>query len=223
VYNLIQNNPNDALPKIVSSPPVVANLVKIINHWKKIPRDKLVYVLDHYYTHANHRFSGLKGRDASIARIFSEVASIADLQVCLAQFSFHLQTNGIMRDHDHFLWNNEYPRHEEIDVKASYKLNSLIYFNDNPYLDELAISEKDLINTNADDIYGDSKEKQNDTGNEGVEIERWYSRSAIVLWPSNTELKRSDDATSSSSDSDSDGSDDSVSYFRKFLKRNRRK
>lgn len=167
-------------------------LTEAIGLWVARQRAKpLVFALDHHYTQRGLSHDLLKGADRQLADLVVPAAAKADCLVHLAQVSRHLSQfadDGSFDDSCYSRYSYRAPRRHAIEIGETYE-------------DELSGTEwTDLHGTKQpwgtiafdlsvivssvpiDDWKPTSEEFEGYTGNAGNTLDRWYHRSAIVVW-----------------------------------------
>ena len=190
-YNLVLK-PQPGKPSDAATPTDPADrLAEAIRSWVvPQPAEPLVFALDHHYTQRGLSLDLLKGVDRELADLVVPAAAKADCLVHLAQVSRHLSQfadDGSLGD--------SYSRHS---YRTSRRHAIVI---GETYEDELSGTEwtnlsgqKQPWGTIAfdltaivslvpiDDWKPTSEEFEGYTGNAGNTLDRWYHRSAIVVW-----------------------------------------
>ena len=162
---------------------------------------KLAWLLEHEYSPAGLSFSGLKGRDAAIAKVLRQATSEADCALHLA--IVHIEESGAAEPEyetyyvptrrwrpyaDYELDESDDSDYEVIEVcESSRCIDQWVDTNDHAAdFGSLPIAEGEILPANA--LEGEAPDQQRlteATGNEGASFERSYHRAALVLWPRN--------------------------------------
>ncbi|KAH9936700.1 hypothetical protein B0H21DRAFT_758571 [Amylocystis lapponica] len=187
-------SPQPALP---DQSALVESITHLLLSWKRRVDDvpeKIVYVLDHQYAQANSNRE-MKGRDTQIVAILDILAKRHGF--CLGLASLVCRLTGVVsnasvhsnrdprgdRNND-----SEGPNEDMTEVSAvTLDLQNLVAFEGRmikkPIFDsETEAVPKDLVKViqagqEERQIYGDS------TGNGSRSLQRWYRRTALVIWP----------------------------------------
>lgn len=188
-YNLIVGKPSAAKQKTADRDDVTRLADSLKAHVAKQPSRPLVFALEHQYTQAGLKAELLKGADRSMADLIESAASLADCRIYLAQVSRHLNQaaedgNSARRNY----WSSgnidvsrleigetyedDLHREEWRDFHGKSQTFGVIPF------DRTSIVSK----TPLDEWAPTSEEYEGYTGNAGNTLDRWYHRSAIVLW-----------------------------------------
>jgi hypothetical protein len=148
-----------------------------------------VFALEHQYTQAGLKAELLKGADRGMADLIESAASLADCRIYLAQVSRHLyqaaeEGNSGRRNY----WSSGKIDVARLEIGETYEddLHGKEWrdfhgktqtFGVIPF-DRTSIVSKIPLN----DWAPTSEEYEGYTGNAGNTLDRWYHRSAIVLW-----------------------------------------
>ena len=158
----------------------------------KQPRETLVFAFEHQYTQKGLSQELLKGADRSLAELVIGAAELAGCRVYLAQVERHLMqfaddgSWGSQRRWDHRkvnVANLELGESYEDDLHGSewHDLNG----KSQP-IGAIRLSKTSIVSrTPLDDWVPTSEEYEGYTGNAGNTLDRWYHRSAIVVWHDN--------------------------------------
>jgi hypothetical protein len=151
------------------------------------PETPLVFALEHHYTEHGLSLDLLKGADRQIAELVVPAAEATDCLVHLAQVSRHLQQyaddGSFGRGHR---WG--YRQRGEIEIGETYEdeLNGVQWTNlqgEKQPWGEIALELPAIVSSMPiDDWQPTSEDYEGYTGNAGNTLDRWYHRSAIVLW-----------------------------------------
>lgn len=99
-FNLIRNPNAPSVPKLPSLDGPIRDLERVLKAWRHAELDgedpvtgdelpqKLAYILDHQYSHANLSFDKLKGRDLSLVLNLREVCEQEGFQLGLGSLEF---------------------------------------------------------------------------------------------------------------------------------------
>ena len=153
------------------------------------PGQPLMFALEHHYTQRGLSLDLLKGADREIAELVVTAAAQADGCAHLAQVTRHLLQ---FADDGSYDWgysrHRSWSRSRELEIGEVYEddLRGARWTDTNgkkqPF-GEIAF-EPDAVVSNApiDEWKPTSEEYEGYTGNEGNTLDRWYHRSAIVVW-----------------------------------------
>ena len=161
----------------------------------KQPAKPLVFALEHHYTQRGLSLDLLKGVDRKVAEIVIQTAENTDCMVHLAQVSRHLCQSAEDPDYDYgYRYGHRYgsrrqePSLDDLDIGETYEddLSATDWTSldgkkqpwGNIPLDLAGIVASEPI----DDWKPTTEEYEGYTGNAGNTLDRWYHRSAIVLW-----------------------------------------
>jgi hypothetical protein len=202
-YNLLLGGERDG-SAAEQDPELVDSLAQCVRkHFA--PADgpqRLVYLLDHEYTHRGLGWSRLKGADARCATLFEAAAAAADCEVALALADVH-ETWAAYEPDEHWYaqsvysrWDDRDEEFEEFDgVTEDYDLQELIESEvrlDGWIQAPGAQLEKVVLPISADEVCAGTpstelapyaSEYEGYMGNWGNTLDRWYHRGAVVLWP----------------------------------------
>lgn len=152
------------------------------------PARPLVFALDHHYTQRGLSLDLLKGRDRQLADLVVEAADMTDCFVHLAQVTRHL-----LQFADDGSFERGYSRsfrspRRAIEVGETYEDQlSGTQWTDvsgkkQPW-GEIAFDPSAIVSSvPIDDWKPSTEEFEGYTGNAGNTLDRWYHRSAIVVW-----------------------------------------
>ncbi len=206
VYNLLRKAKPKAQSRLDESVPdhrpAAVELSRAFDRWRKrygkdgVP-DKLVYLLDHYYTAAGLAFAGLKDRDDAIARAFVAAAQASECAIHLAMV--HIEESGWAEYHGgyHGYGRRQRRRYwEDVDEDdGDFEVGEVCdyHYSVNEWIEPtdcagnfgtVPLTGEELLPTGAlDDAEPDNIQFSEATGNEGASFERTYKRAAIVIWP----------------------------------------
>lgn len=192
VYNLIRRG-RGPRPLPPDHRPAVKRLVARLNAWAPAIAAghescaKVIHPLEHVYTPAELGFTALKGVDAARGQVLQAAASVSECDLHLALLS--ITETGAAE-----IATGDYPRRrwedpDDYDMVEVFdrwvELTNWQHSDGDAFpLEALAVAEEDLSPPGIlDDLAPDEQELHEATGNEGVTMERTYSRTALVLWP----------------------------------------
>lgn len=188
-YNLIVGEPS-AAKKVTEDLDDATRLAASIKaHVAKHPSLPLVFALEHQYTQVGLTAELLKGADRSMADLIEAAARLAECRIYLAQVSRHLNQaaeDGSSRRRNY--WGSVKTDVSQLEIGETYE--------DELYGEEwrdfsgrkqsfgvIPFDAKSIVSkTPLDDWAPTSEEYEGYTGNAGNTLDRWYHRSAIVLW-----------------------------------------
>jgi len=159
---------------------------------------KLAWLLEHQYSVAGLSFSGLKGRDAALAKVLQRAAQQAECALHLG--IVHIEESGAAEPYFHVDYRSvrRHRRHYEEDAESSDTSFEVIEVYDRSrHIDQwidtndhavefgpLLIEEGEILPAGElDDEAPDQQRLTEASGNEGASFERSYHRAALVLWP----------------------------------------
>ena len=189
-YNLVLNRATrSAATKPAASSDALADSMK---SWVvRQPARPLVFALEHHYSQRGLSLDLLKGADRQLAELIVPAAESADCLVHLAQVSRHLlqfaDDGSFGRGYREY-WYGDRPRRNEIEIGETYEddLSGTEWFDvggkKQPW-GEIAFDLPAVVSSvPIDDWKPTSEEFEGYTGNAGNTLDRWYHRSAIVVW-----------------------------------------
>ena len=188
-YNLIIGKPSAARKESVDPDDATRLATSIKAHIAKQPSRPLVFALEHQYTQAGLTAELLKGADRGMADLIESAASLANCRIYLAQVSRHLHQaaeDGSSGRRNY--WSSEKTDVSRLEIGETFEddLNGSEWrdfsgktqnFGVIPFDTKSIVSKIPL-----DDWSPTSEEYEGYTGNAGNTLDRWYHRSAIVLW-----------------------------------------
>jgi hypothetical protein len=160
---------------------------------------KLAITLDHQYTEKGLSWDALKGSDRVKARVLCQAAADAGCKAYLALVTFHESGSaeyvGDGRSYSRRTRYEDYGDDDGASDDASeYDMGEV--FDSSLYAEHirdsdghglpigsLSIDEGELLDPKALKSVKPQVEFEGYTGNAGMELERWYRRAAILLWP----------------------------------------
>ncbi len=174
-----------------STPAPVAPLVRSIETWiARQPGEPLVFALEHHYTERGLSLELLKGTDRSLADHVVAAAEQAGCIVHLAEVERHLcqfATDGSGYD-DHYSSRRRSRRSDGIRIGETYEdeLSGKGWTDldgkKQPWGTIRFALPAIVSATPLDDWKPTTEEYEGYTGNAGNTLDRWYHRSALVLW-----------------------------------------
>lgn len=172
------------------SPSSADALAGMIESWvARQPGQPLVFALEHYYTQGGLSLELLKGGDKKLADLVVSAAERADCLVHLAQVQRHLQQwadDGSFGRGYRYGYNRTPPSKIEIGETYADELSGAqwtdIRGKKQPWK-EIPFELSAIVSpTPLEDWKPTSEEFEGYTGNAGNTLDRWYHRSAIVIW-----------------------------------------
>ena len=173
--------------------PFVENAAKALQSWMARGDDgpaKVAWLLDHKYTASGLSFSGLKGRDAVVAKVLLEAAKISGCAFHLG--IVHIEESGWAEYHG---WGGRRRWDDEDDDEEDYEIGEVC--DSQAFIDEwrdpadravefgkIPLGVKEVLPPDA--LAGEEPDEvhfSEATGNAGADFERCYLRAAVVLWP----------------------------------------
>lgn len=187
-YNLVLN-PKRETPAIAGKRAAPDNmLAESIRSWVATqPAKPLVFALEHHYTERGLSLDLLKGADRQLAELVVPAAEQTDCLVHLSQVSRHLSQ---FADDGSFegSYRRGYRPRRAIEIGETYQdeLNGAQWTDmqgkKKPW-GEIALELSAIVSSiPIDDWKPTSEDFEGYTGNAGNTLDRWYHRSAIVLW-----------------------------------------
>ena len=152
--------------------------------------DKLVWVMEHNYSHAGLSFDAMKNADAALAGVLKPAADEAECELYAA--IVHVEEEGLPlftgdEYFDDWGWRDGSGGNLEMDevLDGRYWLDGWIGTDDSaPALGEIALRNGEVLPAGAlDDAEPDQQWVNEASGNEGVTVERAYRLAAFVIWP----------------------------------------
>lgn len=194
-YNLVLA-PGTAVRPATPATPADA-LVEAIGSWvERHPTEPLVFALDHHYTQRGLSLDLLKGADRTLAEQVAAAAGHAGCLVHLAQVSRHL-TNSAFDEDDEYGYGYDCEEDEDGGESSTDGIEIGEVIDEELYGEEWADLDGKkqpwgavgfdpaavVSATPLDDWTPTSEEYEGYTGNAGNTLDRWYHRSAVVVWP----------------------------------------
>ncbi|QDU24211.1 2OG-Fe(II) oxygenase [Urbifossiella limnaea] len=189
-YNLVLA-PGAAVRPATPAAPADA-LVEAIGSWvARHPTKPLVFALDHHYTQRGLSLDLLKGADRTLAAGVAAAAGHAGCLVHLAQVSRHL-TNSAFDEYDRYGYGDRRTRLQGgQQIRVGEEIEDELYAEEWADLDgkkqswgAVALDSVAVVSaTPLDDWKPTAEEYEGYTGNAGNTLDRWYHRSAVVVWP----------------------------------------
>ncbi|OYV78702.1 MAG: hypothetical protein B7Z73_19485, partial [Planctomycetia bacterium 21-64-5] len=183
-------NPRRGGPSDIAKPAAPADrLAESIGSWvARQPSTPLVFALEHHYTERGLSLDLLKGADRRLAELIVAAAEKTDCLVHLAQVSRHLCQSADDGSFEEDYWRRSSRRHGELEIGETYEddLSGDQWTDVSGKRQPWGAIDFDLSaivsSTPIDDWKPTSEEYEGYTGNAGNTLDRWYHRSAIVVW-----------------------------------------
>lgn len=189
-YNLVLA-PDPAARPDTTAPPS-EELVAAIGSWvARHPAEPLVFALDHHYTPLGLSRDLLKGADRRLADAVAAAAKHAGCHVYLAQVSRHLTNSAFGQDDEYSNDDSdEYVAADSTVYEIGEVLDDALYGEEWADIDghqqpwrSIGFDPSAVIcSTPLDDWKPTEEEYEGYTGNAGNTLDRWYHRSAVVIW-----------------------------------------
>ncbi len=179
---------------------------ELLGQWKNTDGpQKLAVTLDHRYSQAGLSIDTLKGVDRARAEVLFEAAEQADSVAHLALVTLWQSgsAEGGYEDYSHgrgrrYHWSDDEDDEDDEDddeTGGDYEMGEIYdsslsadHWSDRHgkkvQLGEIHLDEDEIV---ADAALGEDEPSREDfegyTGNEGMTLERWYHRAAVIIWP----------------------------------------
>jgi hypothetical protein len=187
-YNLVLK-PNRA--RRVADKPATDDdkLATSISTWAATrPRTPLVFALDHQYTERGLSLDLLKGSDRLLADAVVSAAEKTECRVYLAHVSRHLSQFADDGSFQRGYWQRGGGRPRELEIGETYEDD--LHATHFTALDgkqqswgEMPIDVSAIVASTAIEDWTPTREEyEGYTGNAGNTLDRWYHRSALVVW-----------------------------------------
>ena len=195
-FNLILKPKSRSAPRAKSS--ADPHVTRALREWsERRPSDPIVIALEHQYTSDGLKPDLLKGTDRKKYHSLSQASALCDYALHLGQVSRHLcqDAHDGSYGYDRYRRRDRYPTddHEvsiaDLHVGEAYEDEIVIdgWKDDRGKricLPDLPCEASQLISTiPVEDWVPTSQDYEGYTGNAGNTLDRWYHKSAIVLWP----------------------------------------
>jgi hypothetical protein len=191
-YNLVLKPQRNESPAPAASRTPVASLAESITTWIATqPARPLVFALEHHYTEHGLSLDLLKGGDRQLADLIVPAADQAGCVVHLSQVERHLMQfaddGSFERDYRRSYRNYE-PSRRKITIGETYEDD--LYGKQWTDLEgkkepwgTIAFDRPAIVSAiPLDDWKPTTEEFEGYTGNAGNTLDRWYHRSALVVW-----------------------------------------
>jgi hypothetical protein len=166
-------------------------LVAEIESWvAHRPAKPLVYALEHHYTERGLSLDLFKGADRQLADLVVPAAEKAGCLVYLAQVTRHLSqfADDGSFDYGYSRYSRRAPRQHAITIGETYEdeLSGTEWTNlkgKKQSMGEIAFDLSAIVSSIPIDKWKPTSEEfEGYTGNAGNTLDRWYHRSAVVIW-----------------------------------------
>ena len=188
-YNLVLKKrwAKKAPERPVSETDVLADAMR--KYVAKQPREPLVFAFEHQYTQKGLIQELLKGADRSLAELVIAAAELAGCRVYLAQVERHL-----MQFADDGSWGRQrhwgYRKVNVTDLELGESYEDDLHGSEwrdlkgkSQPIGQIPLATASIVSqTPLDEWIPTSEEYEGYTGNAGNTLDRWYHRSAIVVW-----------------------------------------
>jgi len=190
-FNLILQ-PEEKKRSVKGAPQVDAKLLLSVQDWNSSPTTKpLVFALEHQYTASGLVPSLLKGADKLLHEQLTSVGELAECELHFGQVSRHLSQHA-----DDGSWGYQRRGYQRWSGDIA-DLNLGEVYDDEIFIDgwknaggkavrfpALGCESSQLISaTPVEDWVPTKQDYEGYTGNAGNTLDRWYHKSAIVMWP----------------------------------------
>ncbi|MHB1556439.1 MAG: 2OG-Fe(II) oxygenase [Isosphaeraceae bacterium] len=168
-------------------------LARSIGSWvAQHPAQPLVFALEHHYTERGLSLDLLKGADRRLAALVQSAAKQADCHVFLAQVSRHLSQyaddGSFGRSYSRYDDDDDDDDLDELTIGETYEDElegtdwASLDGKKQPWTGIPLNLEAIIASTPIDEWTPTSQEYEGYTGNAGNTLDRWYHRSALVVW-----------------------------------------
>ncbi|KAJ8075198.1 hypothetical protein PM082_019526 [Marasmius tenuissimus] len=198
-YNLFHTT-NSLRPSLSSQTDMIGRLRHILLSWKQQESepDKMIYMLDHKYSQASLSASALKGKDAHIVAVLDSLSKEIGFSLGLAHIEHHEtgQANDYGGGRGSY-WDESEEDDDDVEMgeieESTTSIENLVdldgkHISDNVEFDD----EAETIPARFIDYFGgqtwDDQDYEGYQGNCGGNLERFYRRTALVIWPRWTRL-----------------------------------
>ena len=191
-YNLVLK-PNRKQPSTIASPADPVDLLAAsIGSWIALhPAEPLVFALEHHYTERGLSLDLLKGADRPLADVLVSAAEKAECCLNVAQVSRHLLQFADDGSFSQWERRSSYygrPSRRTMEIGETYEDElhgtqwTSVVGKKQPWGD-IAFDVSAIVSSvPIDDWKPTSEEFEGYTGNAGNTLDRWYHRSAMVVW-----------------------------------------
>jgi len=182
---------------------VVDKISSMLAEWSDVSeQSKLAIPIDHRYTRDGLTLDKLKGIDRSKAEVLFEAAQRSNCLAHLALMTLwqHGTAESYWDDYDHYRNRGDRSWHaveedDEDGLESEYEMGEIFdtslglnHWSDqegrNVAFGEMRLDETEIVTEVPMDEGKPSEENFEEyTGNEGMTLERWYHRAAVIIWP----------------------------------------
>lgn len=167
----------------------VDKLANSISTWTATrPRTPLVFALEHQYTERGLSLDLLKGADRQLAESIVSATAKTDCLVHLAHVSRHLSQFADDGSFDRGYWRRDGGRPRKLEIGETYEDDlhatqwTALDGKKQPW-SEMPLDVSAIVaSTPIEDWTPTRDEYEGYTGNAGNTLDRWYHRSALVIW-----------------------------------------
>ncbi|KAJ3484093.1 hypothetical protein NLI96_g5882 [Meripilus lineatus] len=199
-FNLIHTT-NFLRPALATNAAFIGKVKEVLDSWVEMQEEsevleKIVFLLDHRYSKANLRGSALKGMDdlrvSLLQQVCNEVGFSLGLATVVCRLVGTATGDGAWRDSRRRHYSPDEDDNDDIDFEEiderEVTIEDFVDLDGTAILDKLPVDEEtELIPLNpAEEIEyedPDKEEYQGYMGNYPGTLERWYRRTALVIWP----------------------------------------
>ncbi|KAL0064876.1 hypothetical protein AAF712_008129 [Marasmius tenuissimus] len=201
-YNLFHTT-TSLRPSLSSQNDIVGRLRHILLSWKQRESkpDKIIYMLDHKYSQASLSASALKGKDAHLVAALDSLSKELGFSLGLAHIEHHEsgQANDYGGSYRHRGYWGYGESEDDDDVEMgeieerTTTIENLVDLDGEDISDTVEFDdEAETIPARFDRYFEgqscDDEEYEGYQGNYGGNLERFYRRTALVIWPRWTRL-----------------------------------
>ena len=187
-YNLVLNQADENVSLPASDSHSTDIVARSLGAWVvKQPTEPLVFALEHHYTERGLSLDLLKGADRGLADTVVSAAPRADGVVYLAQVTRHQAQFADDGSYGYSRYDRP-RRRQSLEIGETYEDE----FNGTEWADikgekqpwgTIGLDKASIVSTTPiDDWKPTSEEYEGYNGNAGNTLDRWYHRSAIVVW-----------------------------------------
>ncbi|KAJ8072944.1 hypothetical protein PM082_019807 [Marasmius tenuissimus] len=198
-YNLFHTT-TSLRPSLSSQNDIVGRLRHILLSWKQRESkpDKIIYMLDHKYSQASLSASALKGKDAHIVAVLDSLSKEIGFSLGLAHIEHHEtgQANDYGGGRGSY-WDESEEDDDDVEMgeieERTTTIENLVDLDGEDISDTVEFDdEAETIPARFDRYFEgqscDDEEYEGYQGNCGGNLERFYRRTALVIWPRWTRL-----------------------------------
>ncbi len=189
-YNLVlRGRKRSKTPSSASPSSAAEQLSGSMRNWIAAElSEPLVFALEHHYTERGLSLDLLKGADRRMSKLIAAAAQQAECCVHLAHVTRHLLQSA---DDGSYDWGRSRYRNtpsHELEIGETYEDDLMgtdwtdVQGKQQPWGKIRFVPNSIVSSTPLDDWKPTSEEYEGFTGNAGNTLDRWYHRSAIVVW-----------------------------------------